>query len=145
MKKIILLVVLSLFIIGISSCNKKYELTDNAILFEYGKANNNSFVYDGAYYYLPSNKIVVGLEDTSKNGKFSVCIAYYNELGNVTSVVPKKTYVLKKDKTASIVLASGDKEGYNKDGEYYRYTEWREVIMLYEGYNIYVDSSLFDE
>ncbi len=143
MKKIVFTILICFFIINIASCNKKYELTDNAVLLEYGKQHSSSFVYDGEYYYLPSNKVVVGLENSNQKGKFSICIAYYDKTGNVTNVTPQKTYVLKKNQTASIALASGETEGY-ENGEYYRYTEWKEVIMLYEGYNLYVDSSYFE-
>lgn len=143
MKKIGFIVLIGVLLISITSCKHQYELTENAILIEYGKANANSFIYDGEYYYLPNNKVVVGLEDQTSKGKFSVCIAYYDRNGNVTNVVPKKTYILKKENTASIVLANGEKEGFD-NGEYYRYIEWKEVLMLYEGYNIYVDSSYFE-
>ena len=101
MKKITILLTIFIFLFSLSSCKNKYEITDNAYLLEYGKLGKYGFSFDDEYYYLPPSNVVIGLADTSKKGKFSVGYAYYDIDGNVTSIVPRKTYILKKDQTIS--------------------------------------------
>jgi hypothetical protein len=59
-------------------------------------------------------------------------------------VYNKKTYILKKDKTLTIKLYETVSEGINSVDEYVEYVSSKEVLYLYEGMDIYIDSSYFE-
>lgn len=143
MKKLYILTTIFILLFSLSSCKNKYELTENAYLLEYGKLGKYGFIFDDEYYYLPPSNVVIGMADANKKGKFSIGYAYYDIDGNVTSIVPRKTYILKKDQTITRNFDYGETEGYDENNEYYRYVAWREIIILYEGNDIYIDNSMF--
>ena len=150
MKRIYILFIVTILVFSLSSCKNKYELSENAGLLEYGVRGEYGFSYvnedgDKEYYYKVPLNIVVGAYDNTKKSKYTICYAYYNREGSVIGIVPRKTHVLKKGKTNVLHLNYGEKEGYDENGVYYRYVEWREVLYIYEGHNIYVDSSYFEE
>lgn len=147
MKKIYLVLVLCVVMFSLTSCKNKYEISENADLLEYNKLGEYGFSYvnsngDKEYYYKVPLNIVVGAYDNSIKSKYTICYVYYDVNGNITNVVKRKTNILKKGKTHTLHLNYGEKEEYI-DGKYYRYVEWREVLYIYEGLNIYVDSSYF--
>lgn len=147
MKKIYLLLVLFAVMFSLTSCKNKYELSDNAYLLEYNKLGAYGFSFinsdgDNEYYYKVPLNVVVGAYDDSIKSKYTICYVYYDVNGNITNVIKRKTNILKKGQTHTLHLNYGEKEEYI-DGKYYRYVEWREVLYIYEGLNIYVDSSYF--
>lgn len=144
MKRLVLLIVVCFISLSVCSCKKSYKLTENKELLVYNEKGKYGYIYDNKVYYEVPSNIVVGLEDISKNGKFSVAVINYDIDGNVTSVYTKKTYILKKDKTLTIKLYETISEGKNNFDEYVRYTSSKEVLYLYEGMNIYIDSSYFE-
>lgn len=147
MKKIYLVLVLCVVMFSLTSCKNKYEISENADLLEYNKLGEYGFSYvnsngDKEYYYKVPLNIVVGAYDNSIKSKYTICYVYYDVNGNITNVIKRKTNILKKGQTHTLHLSYGEKEEYI-DGKYYRYVEWREVLYIYEGLNIYVDSSYF--
>ncbi len=149
MKKIYILMVSILIVLSLTSCKNKYEISENADLLVYGEKGEYGFSYvnsngDQEFYYKVPLNIVVGAYDDSIRSKYTICYVYYNKEGYITNVVKRKTNILKKGQTHTLHLSYGEKEEY-VDGEYYRYVEWREVLYIYDGYNIYVDSSYFEE
>lgn len=149
MKKIYIYLILFIAVFSLSSCKNKYEISEFADLLEYGKRGEYGFSYvnedgDKEYYYKVPLNIVVGAVDITKKSKYTICYVYYNRDGDVIGVVPRKTQILKKGKTNVLHLNYGEKEEY-VNGEYFRYVEWREVLYIYEGYNIYIDSSYFEK
>ncbi|MBQ4570682.1 MAG: hypothetical protein IJB21_03205 [Bacilli bacterium] len=150
MKRIYILLMIVFLAFSLTSCKNKYVISDNADLLVYGEKGKYGFSYvnsDGEkeYYYKVPLNIVVGAYDDSIRSKYTICYVYYNKDGSIKNVIQRKTQILKKGKTNVLHLNYGEKEGYDEDGEYYRYVEWREVIYIYEGYNIYIDSSYFEE
>lgn len=150
MKRIYILITIIILIFSLTSCKNKYEISENADLLEYGKRGEYGFSYvnedgDKEYYYEVPLNVVVGAYDNTKKSKYTICYVYYDREGSVIGVVPRRTQILKKGKTNVLHLNYGEKEGYDEDGEYYRYVEWREVLFIYEEYNIYIDSSYFEE
>ena len=149
MKRIYILLIIFCLCLTLTSCKNKYEISENAYLLEYNKFCTYGFSYvnndgDKEFYYKVPLNVVVGAYDNSVKSKYTICYVYYNNDGNVTNVVKRKTNILKKGQTHTLHLSYGEKEEY-VDGKYYRYVEWREVLYIYEGYNIYVDSSYFEE
>lgn len=148
MKKIYILMVSVLIVLSLTSCKNKYEISENADLLVYGEKGGYGFSYVNSngdqevYYKVPLN-IVVGAYDDSARSKYTICYVYYNRDGSIKNVVQRKTQILRKGKTNVLHLTYGETEGYDETGEYYRYIEWREVLYIYEGYNIYIDSSYF--
>ena len=148
MKKIYILLIV-VFCFFLSGCKNKYEISDNAYLLEYNKLGTYGFAFvnndgDKEYYYKVPLNVVVAAYDNNLKSKYTICYVYYNKEGNITDVVKRKTNILKKGQTHTLHLSYGEKEEYI-DGEYYRYVHWREVLYVYEGHNIYVDSSYFEE
>ena len=149
MRKIYIFIVLFVVLFSLSSCKNKYEISENADLLEYNKLGEYGFSYVNSngdkecYYKVPLN-IVVGAYDNSIRSKYTICYVYYNKDGAITDVVKRKTNILKKNQTHTLHLSYGEKEEYI-DGEYYGYIHWREVLYIYEGHNIYIDSSYFEE
>ena len=70
---------------------------------------------------------------------------YYDEYGDIDRIEHRKTHILNAGETAELHLSSGENEGYDYTGKYYKYLAWREVIYIYEGYNMFVDSSYFEQ
>jgi hypothetical protein len=148
MKRIYILTITLLLIFLLGSCKNKYAISENAYLLEYNKSGTYGFSYvnsdgDKEYYYKVPLNIVVGAYDNSVKSKYTICYVYYNKDGYITNVVKRKTNILKKGQTHTLHLNYGEKEEYI-DGEYYRYVEWREVLYIYEGHNLYIDSSYFE-
>ena len=149
MKRINILLMIVFLAFSLTSCKNKYVISDNADLLVYGEKGKYGFSYvnsDGEkeYYYKVPLNIVVGAYDDSRKSKYTICYVYYDVNGNITNVVKRKTNILKKGQTHTLHLNYGEKEEYI-DGKYFRYVEWREVLYIYEGHNIYVDSSCFEE
>lgn len=149
MKKIYILIVVLILSLSLSSCKNKYEITNNAELLEYNKLGKYGFTFvssdgDKEYFYKVPLNVVVGAYDNTIKSKYTICYVYYNKDGVITNVIKRRTNILKKGQTHTLHLSYGEKEEYI-DGEYYRYVEWREVLYIYEGHNIYVDSSYFIE
>ncbi len=149
MKKIYIYLMLIIAVISLTSCKKQYELTENAYLLEYNIKGNYGFSYvnsdgDKEYYYKTPLNIVVAAYDNSLRSKYTICYVYYNKDGDITNVVKRRTNILKKGKTHVLHLTYGEKEEF-VDGVYHRYVEWREVLYIYEGYNIYIDASYFEQ
>lgn len=147
MKRIYMLIILLVLSLTLTSCKNKYELSDNADLLVYGEKGKYGFSFvnsdgDNEYYYKVPLNVVVGAYDNSIKSKYTICYVYYDVNGNITNVIKRKTNILKKGQTHTLHLNYGEKEEYI-DGKYYRYVEWREVLYIYEGLNIYVDSSYF--
>ena len=147
MKKVYILLTILFLSLSLTSCKNKYEISDNAYLLEYNELGTYGFSYvnrdgDKEYYYKVPLNIVVGAYDNSIKSKYTICYVYYDVNGSITNVVKRKTNILKKGQTHTLHLNYGEKEEYI-DGKYYRYVEWREVLYIYEGLNIYVDSSYF--
>lgn len=147
MKRINILLMIVFLAFSLTSCKNKYELSDNAYLLEYNKLGTYGFSFvnsdgDNEYYYKVPLNVVVGSYDNSIKSKYTICYVYYDVNGNITNVIKRKTNILKKGQTHTLHLNYGEKEEYI-DGKYYRYVEWREVLYIYEGLNIYVDSSYF--
>lgn len=152
MKRFILLLVCicSLFFItSCDACGKKYEITENAILLEYGKTDEYVSVFkegddEDVYYCILKGDVVIGLENISKKGKFSVGYIYYDEGGSIVKVVPKKTYILDKDQTMHRNFTYSNNAGSDNYDGYFEYDYWKEVIILYESNNLYIDTSHFE-
>ena len=144
MKKIFILVFIFIISLSTISCKKTYKLTENKEILTYGQKGKYGYIYNEDIYYEVSKNIVVGLVNTSSKGKFSVAVINYDIDGNITSVYNKKTYVLKKDKTLTIKLYETVSEGINSVNEYVEYVSSKEVLYLYEGMDIYIDSSYFE-
>ena len=144
MKKVSILVFIFIISLTTISCKKTYKLTENKEILTYGQKGKYGYIYNEEVYYDVSNNIVVGLVDTSSKGKFSVAVINYDIDGNVTSVYNKKTYIIKKDKTLTIKLYETISEGMNSADEYVKYVSSKEVLYLYEGMDIYIDSSYFE-
>lgn len=147
MKKVYILLIILFLSLSLTSCKNKYEISDNAYLLEYNELGTYGFSYvnsdgDKEYYYKVPLNVVVEAYDNSIKSKYTICYVYYDVNGNITNVVKRKTNILKKGQTHTLHLNYGEKEEYI-DGKYYRYVEWREVLYIYEGLNIYVDSSYF--
>ena len=147
MKKIYVILMMLFLVFSLTSCKNKYEISNNAELLVYGEKGKYGFSYvnsDGEteYYYRVPLNVVIGAYDNSIKSKYTICYVYYDANGNITNVIKRKTNILKKGQTHTLHLNYGEKEEYI-DGKYYRYVEWREVLYIYEGLNIYVDSSYF--
>lgn len=147
MKKIYVILMMLFLVFSLTSCKNKYEISNNAELLVYGEKGKYGFSYvnsDGEteYYYRVPLNVVIGAYDNSIKSKYTICYVYYDVNGNITNVIKRKTNILKKGQTHTLHLNYGEKEEYI-DGKYYRYVEWREVLYIYEGLNIYVDSSYF--
>lgn len=149
MRKKYILIITIVLCLSLCGCKNKYEITENTQLLSYGSLGDYGFSFvnsdgDKEYYYKVPLNVVVGAYDNTIKSKYTICYVYYNKNGVITNVVKRKTNILKKGQTHTLHLAYGEKEEYI-DGEYYRYVEWQEVLYIYEGYNIYVDSSYFEE
>lgn len=148
MKKIYMLAIILLLSLSLSSCKNKYEITKNAYLLEYNVkgAYGFSFVDSNGnkelYYKIPLNVVIGAYNDTIRS-KYTICYVYYNKDGDIINVIKRRTNILKKGQTHTLHLSYGEKEEY-VDGVYYRYVEWQEVLFIYEGHNIYIDSSYFE-
>ena len=150
MKKIYVILMMLFLVFSLTSCKNKYEISNNAELLVYGEKGKYGFSYvnsDGEteYYYRVPLNVVIGAYNDSNKSKYTICYVYYNRDGSIKNVIQRKTQILKKGKTNVLHLNYGEKEGYDEEGEYYRYIEWREVLYIYEDYNIYIDSSYFEE
>ena len=150
MKRIYIYLMLIIAVVSLTSCKKSYELTENAVLLEYGVKGEYGFQYvnpdgDKVYYYKTPYNIVIGCEDSSIKSKYTICHVYYDEYGDIDRIEHRKTHILKAGETIELHLSSGENEGYDYTGKYYKYLAWREVIYIYEGYNMYVDSSYFEQ
>lgn len=137
MRKILLCLLLAFTLILCVGCNKnKNELTDKKELVEFGKKNDYYFPFnDQFYYHIPSKAVVVGLAEGISKGKVTVCTYYYHKDSRQDAMVPKTTINMKAGKTYTITLNSstGDVEG---EGSY-------DVLQVYDGYDIYIDFSMF--
>lgn len=144
MKKLYILVLIFIISLSTISCKKTYKLTENKEILSFGQKGKYGYIYNEEVYYEVPKNIVVGLVDNSLKGKFSVAVINYDIDGNITSVYNKKTYILKKDKTLTIKLYETVSEGINSVDEYVEYVSSKEVLYLYEGMDIYIDSSYFE-
>lgn len=150
MKRIYILLIIIFLCLTLNGCKKNYELTDEAVLLEYGVRGEYGFQYvntegDKVYYYAVPYNVVIGAADSNKKSKYTICHVYYDEFGDIDRIEHRRTQILNAGETAELHLSFGENEGYDSYGKYYCYLAWREVIYVYEGYNMYVDSSYFEQ